>query len=78
MSPKKGYAEMTREQAEVYDRILEDRGKTGAKGGFAVKNVDDSLVGPWNAMVLSPTIGALVERMGNFCRHRNTCGTDLY
>ena len=33
------------------DRIIEDRGKTGAKGGFAVTNEDGSLVGPWNAMV---------------------------
>ena len=34
----------------VKDRIIEDRGKTGAKGGFEVTNEDGSLVGPWNAM----------------------------
>lgn len=39
---------------------------------------DQSLVGPWNAMVLSPTIGSLVERMGNFCRHKNNCAADLF
>ena len=61
-----------------YERIVEDRGKTGAKGGFPVMNEDKSLVGPWNAMVASPMIGSLAERMGNYCRHRNACASDLY
>eukprot|EP00939_MAST-03C_sp_MAST-3C-sp1_P004738 g4738.t1 len=70
---------MSDAQRQLYDRILEDRGKTGSKGGFPVTNESDrSLVGPWNAMVISPTIGSLVERMGNFCRHRNNCAADLY
>ncbi|CAJ1435897.1 unnamed protein product [Effrenium voratum] len=60
------------------DRVLEDRGKTGAKGGFAVSNADGSLVGPWNAMVISPAIGGLAERMGSFCRNRNSCAADLF
>lgn len=58
------------------DRVLEDRGKTGAKGGFSVTNSDGSLVGPWNAMVCSPRIGGLAERMGSFCRHQNACAPD--
>ena len=66
------------EMIGLYERIVEDRGKTGAKGGFPVMNKDKSLVGPWNAMVASPTIGSLAERMGNFCRHRNACASDLY
>ncbi|OLQ00871.1 hypothetical protein AK812_SmicGene16430 [Symbiodinium microadriaticum] len=74
-SPASG---MTAEQKELYDRIIEDRGKTGAKGGFAVTNEDGSLVGPWNAMVSSPLIGGLAERMGSFCRHHNKCPADLY
>eukprot|EP00931_Biecheleriopsis_adriatica_P101607 TRINITY_DN7670_c0_g1_i1.p1 TRINITY_DN7670_c0_g1~~TRINITY_DN7670_c0_g1_i1.p1 ORF type:complete len:252 (+),score=41.03 TRINITY_DN7670_c0_g1_i1:27-758(+) len=69
---------MTQEQKTLYDRILEDRGKTGAKGGFPITNNDGSLVGPWNAMVSSPLIGGLAERMGSFCRHRNACAMDLY
>eukprot|EP00913_Durusdinium_trenchii_P011750 g11036.t1 len=69
---------MTLEQRELYDRIIEDRGKTGAKGGFSVTNADGSLVGPWNAMVSSPLIGGLAERMGSFCRHHNACDDDLY
>lgn len=69
---------MTTEQRELYDRVLEDRGKTGAKGGFSVTNSDGSLVGPWNAMVCSPLIGGLAERMGSFCRHQNACAPDLY
>ncbi|CAE7384517.1 unnamed protein product [Symbiodinium natans] len=69
---------MTPEQKELYDRIIDDRGKTGAKGGFAVTNDDGSLVGPWNAMVSSPLIGGLAERMGSFCRHHNKCPADLY
>ena len=36
-------------------------------------NADGSLVGPWNAMVSSPLIGGLAERMGSFCRHHNAC-----
>ena len=68
---------MTPEQREVYERVLEDRGKTGAKGGFSVTNADGSLVGPWNAMVYSPLIGGLAERMGSFCRHQNACAPDL-
>jgi hypothetical protein len=58
------------------DRVLEDRGKTGAKGGFSVTNSYGSLVGPWNAMVCSPLIGGLAERMGSFCRHQNACAPD--
>eukprot|EP00435_Cladocopium_sp_Y103_P060631 s313_g22.t1 len=69
---------MSTEQRELYDRVLEDRGKTGAKGGFSVTNSDGSLVGPWNAMVCSPLIGGLAERMGSFCRHQNACAPDLY
>eukprot|EP00439_Symbiodinium_sp_Y106_P042644 s2206_g5.t1 len=40
-SPTSG---MTADQRELYDRIIDDRGKTGAKGGFAVTNEDGSLV----------------------------------
>ena len=50
-----------------YEGDGEDSGKTGAKGGFPVMNEDKSLVGPWNAMVASPMIGSLAERMGNYC-----------
>ena len=60
------------------DRVLEDRGKTGAKGGFSVTNSDGSLVGPWNAMVCSPLIGGLAERMGSFCRHQNACAPEAW
>eukprot|EP00933_Yihiella_yeosuensis_P038994 TRINITY_DN32944_c0_g1_i2.p1 TRINITY_DN32944_c0_g1~~TRINITY_DN32944_c0_g1_i2.p1 ORF type:complete len:246 (-),score=42.30 TRINITY_DN32944_c0_g1_i2:72-809(-) len=74
-SPSLGLSE---EQKLLYDRIIEDRGKTGAKGGFSVLNEDGSLVGPWNAMVGSPVIGSLAERMGSFCRHKNQCPADLY
>jgi 4-carboxymuconolactone decarboxylase len=77
-TPEKLKRDGDEEKIELYERILEDRGKTGAKGGFPVTNEDGSLVGPWNAMVVSPTIGNLTERMGHFCRHKNTCAPDLY
>ena len=47
-------------------------------GGFSVTNADGSLVGPWNAMVSSPLIGGLAERMGSFCRHHNACDDVLW
>lgn len=47
-------------------------------GGFSVTNADGSLVGPWNAMVYSPLIGGLAERMGSFCRHQNACAPDAW
>mmetsp|Transcript_21189 Transcript_21189/g.46728 ORF Transcript_21189/g.46728 Transcript_21189/m.46728 type:complete len:272 (+) Transcript_21189:93-908(+) len=78
LTPHSPGAGLTAEQETVYNRVLEDRGKTAAKGGFPVTNADGSLVGPWNAMVASPTIGSLIERMGSFCRHQNSCPADLF
>mmetsp|Transcript_31930 Transcript_31930/g.81001 ORF Transcript_31930/g.81001 Transcript_31930/m.81001 type:complete len:251 (-) Transcript_31930:206-958(-) len=77
LTPRSPEGGLSEEQEVVYRRIEEDRGKTGAKAGFSVKNPDGSLVGPWNAMVSSPLIGGLVERMGSFCRHKTTCPMDL-
>eukprot|EP00405_Crypthecodinium_cohnii_P043194 CAMPEP_0206584720 /NCGR_PEP_ID=MMETSP0325_2-20121206/35925_1 /ASSEMBLY_ACC=CAM_ASM_000347 /TAXON_ID=2866 /ORGANISM="Crypthecodinium cohnii, Strain Seligo" /LENGTH=220 /DNA_ID=CAMNT_0054092001 /DNA_START=81 /DNA_END=739 /DNA_ORIENTATION=- len=78
LAPRTPETGLSEEQEVVFKRIEEDRGKTGSKAGFPVKNEDGSLVGPWNAMVTSPIIGGLAERMGNFCRHRNACAMDLY
>lgn len=47
MTPEKSY--MSDAQKVIYERILEDRGKTGAKAGFSATNEDGSLAGPWNA-----------------------------
>ena len=52
--------------------------KVRNSGGFSVTNADGSLVGPWNAMVYSPLIGGLAERMGSFCRHQNACAPDAW
>ena len=62
----------------VYSSILADRQKASLAGGFPLTNEDGSLVGPWNAMVASPAIGALMERMGSACRNQNSCASDLY
>mmetsp|Transcript_7286 Transcript_7286/g.18051 ORF Transcript_7286/g.18051 Transcript_7286/m.18051 type:complete len:228 (+) Transcript_7286:28-711(+) len=66
------------QQRKVYQGILDDRAATGKKGGFPIQNDDGSLVGPWNAMVLSPEIGALAERMGSVCRHKNACPANVF
>eukprot|EP00927_Polykrikos_kofoidii_P009673 TRINITY_DN14047_c0_g1_i1.p1 TRINITY_DN14047_c0_g1~~TRINITY_DN14047_c0_g1_i1.p1 ORF type:complete len:268 (+),score=30.56 TRINITY_DN14047_c0_g1_i1:75-878(+) len=71
-------AKLSEEQREVYERIVADRGPTGAKGGFPITNEDGSLAGPFNAMVASPAIGGVAERMGSYCRHRSACAPDLY
>lgn len=70
---------LTDQQKSLYDRIVKDRGKTGAKAGFAVYDATDgTLAGPWNAMVGSPLIGGLAERMGSACRHDTACPGDLF
>lgn len=58
--------------------LLSLRLKVRNSGGFSVTNPDGSLVGPWNAMVYSPLIGGLAERMGSFCRHQNACAPDAW
>lgn len=56
--------------------IFRDVVKT--RGGIAdVVLEDGSLGGPWNAMVASPRIGSLVERMGNACRHESSLDANL-
>jgi hypothetical protein len=59
-------AELSEEQAKIFDRVMDTR-----KG---VPGVDLSagLPGPWNAMLYSAPLGALMERMGDECRNSPT------
>eukprot|EP01062_Namystynia_karyoxenos_P011850 TRINITY_DN14260_c0_g1_i1.p2 TRINITY_DN14260_c0_g1~~TRINITY_DN14260_c0_g1_i1.p2 ORF type:complete len:252 (+),score=84.23 TRINITY_DN14260_c0_g1_i1:77-757(+) len=78
LEPRVPGAGLSAEQRALYDRIYEDRSRTGKAGGFPVTNPDGSLAGPWNAQVASPVIGSLMERMGHHCRHSSACAPDLY
>ena len=65
-------------QLELHEKIVADRSKLGgASGAIPVTMANGSLSGPWNAMVASPTIGALVEATARACRHASRCPRDL-
>ena len=72
-------SELKGESLELYDRIVESRGKVGAKAGFSATREDGSLAGPWNAMVTaSPAIGKAAEALANACRQANSVPPVLY
>lgn len=53
----------TPEQAEVFDAVTATRG-----GAMQLVDANGGLVGPFNAMVTSPAIGARIEAMGGVVR----------
>lgn len=57
----------TEDQAEVFDAIIATRG-----GVDALTGADGGLMGPFNAMVTSPAIGARMEAMGGVVRFNTT------
>jgi 4-carboxymuconolactone decarboxylase len=55
------------EQQEVYQSIA---GGPRASGPFALVNADGSLRGPFNAMLLSPPVGAALQAVGAAVRYQ--------
>ena len=57
------------DQAALYERIA---GGPRARGPqhFALKNADGSLVGPFNALLISPALGGAVQELGAAVRYR--------
>lgn len=60
-------AELSDEQAELWDGIVESRG-----GGVELFDPDGGLVGPFNAFVHHPKIGRRLSSLGAFLRFRTS------
>ncbi len=60
-------ADLSDEQAELWDRIVDSRG-----GGVDLFDADAGLVGPFNAFVHSPKIGKRLTSLGGLLRFRTS------
>lgn len=58
---------MSQAQQELYEVLT--AGPRSKDPGFPLTNSDGSLQGPFNALLLSPTIGAALQEVGNALRH---------
>ena len=62
-------AHLTDEQRELYDRILGGPRAAGPQH-FSLTATDGSLVGPFDALLLSPSVGAALQDLGAAVRYR--------
>jgi len=71
-TPRRGRttpAHLTEEQRALYDRILGGPRAAGPQH-FSLTSADGSLVGPFDALLLSPTVGAALQDLGAAVRYR--------
>jgi 4-carboxymuconolactone decarboxylase len=61
--------ELDESQRELYDTIL---GGPRAGGGFGMTDAQGGLVGPFNAMLLTPTFGSALQALGTAIRFGGT------
>lgn len=65
--PKLTRAELTPEQAELYDAIV---GGPRASGPFPLQDADGSLTGPFGVMLHAPGVGGPLQELGAAVRYR--------
>ncbi len=63
-------AELSDEQRELYDRILGGPRAAGPQH-FPLTAADGSLVGPFDALLLSPAVGGALQDLGAAVRYRS-------
>ncbi|WP_067460542.1 carboxymuconolactone decarboxylase family protein [Actinomadura macra] len=62
-------ADLTAEQRELYDRLLDSTRATGSRP-FPLADGEGRLRGPFNGMLLSPELGNALQELGNVVRYR--------
>ena len=67
--PRLTPAQMTAEQQALYDRIVGGPRGSGTQH-FALTDDDGSLNGPFNALLLSPSVGSALQELGAAVRYR--------